>query len=131
MGFDFMFGTFFRIFPFLFFAVFILIFPVFVGIAIKALSTWNKNNHSPILTVDAKIVAKRMQLHHSHHSSGIDHSMTGSSYTTYYITFQFESGDRLELSLSADEYGILVEGDEGKLTFQGTRYKEFKRYIEP
>lgn len=50
-----------------------------------------------------------------------------SSSTTYYVTFQVESGDRMELHVSGIEYGMLVEGDYGKLTFQGTRYLEFVR----
>ena len=43
------------------------------------------------------------------------------------VTFEFESGDRLELHVASNEYGYLVEGDMGKLTFQGTRYKNFER----
>jgi hypothetical protein len=50
-----------------------------------------------------------------------------SSSTKYYVTFEFESGDRLELHVASNEYGYLVEGDMGKLTFQGTRYKNFER----
>jgi len=38
-----------------------------------------------------------------------------------------ESGDRFELQLQGQEYGLLVEGDRGKLTFQGTRFLEFQR----
>ena len=44
-----------------------------------------------------------------------------------YVTFQVESGDRMELAVSGREYGMLAEGDIGKLTFQGTRYLAFKR----
>ena len=47
--------------------------------------------------------------------------------TTYYITFQVESGDRMELCIPSNEYGYLVEGDRGRLTFQGTRYLGFER----
>ena len=39
---------------------------------------------------------------------------------------QLESGDRMELALSGKEYGQLVEGDLGKLTFQGTRFLAFE-----
>ncbi|WP_412104691.1 MULTISPECIES: DUF2500 domain-containing protein [Viridibacillus] len=42
-------------------------------------------------------------------------------------TFEVQSGDRIELPVSGREYGILVEGDFGLLTFQGTRYKSFER----
>lgn len=45
----------------------------------------------------------------------------------YYVTFQFESGDRMEFQVYGSEYGMLAEGDEGKLTFQGTRYLSFER----
>ena len=53
--------------------------------------------------------------------------------TSYYATFQVESGDRMELSVTGTEYGLLAEGDRGKLTFQGTRYLGFERLgnVEP
>lgn len=47
--------------------------------------------------------------------------------TRYYVTFQVESGDRMEFSVTGLEYGMLAEGDIGKLTFQGTRYLSFER----
>ena len=47
--------------------------------------------------------------------------------STYYVTFQVESGDRMELRVSGPEYGMLIEGDHGTLTFQGTRYLGFER----
>ncbi|NDI33636.1 DUF2500 domain-containing protein [Chengkuizengella sediminis] len=31
----------------------------------------------------------------------------------------------MELKMSGEQFGILVEGDLGKLTFQGSRYKGF------
>ncbi|MFC0273910.1 DUF2500 family protein [Metabacillus herbersteinensis] len=40
-----------------------------------------------------------------------------------------ESEDnRIELQVKADVSGVVVEGDEGELTYQGTRFKEFKRF---
>lgn len=49
------------------------------------------------------------------------------SSTRYYVTFQVDSGDRMELPMTGSEYGMLAEGDVGKLTFQGTRYLSFER----
>ncbi len=43
------------------------------------------------------------------------------------MTFQVESGDRMEFSVTGSEYGMLAEGDTGKLSFQGTRYLSFER----
>ena len=33
----------------------------------------------------------------------------------------------MELSMTGNEYGLLAEGDTGKLSFQGTRYLGFER----
>ena len=33
----------------------------------------------------------------------------------------------MELLIPREEYGMLVEGDQGSLTFQGTRYLGFQR----
>ena len=118
MGFD-MFGIMFTI-------VFVLVIGTFIVTAVKGIGQWNKNNHSPRLTVPATVVSKRTNVtrhdhggangHHHHHTS-----------TTYYVTFQVESGDRMELHVAGHEYGLLVEGDSGRLTFQGTRYLGFER----
>ena len=53
--------------------------------------------------------------------------MMHSSTTYYYITFEVNSGDRMEFSVTGEQYGMLAEGDYGTLTFQGTRYKCFLR----
>ena len=87
---------------------------------------WNKNNHSPKLSVPAKVVSRRTAVshHHHHQRNGMHHTHTA---TSYYATFQVESGDRIEFLVSGTEYGMLAEGDSGKLTFQGTRYLNFQR----
>lgn len=95
----------------------VVILVMFVVVFVKAISQWNKNNHAPRLTVEAKIVGKRAS--HRHHDSG--------SSTRYYVTFEVESGDRMELHVMGTEYGLLVEGDKGNLSFQGTRYLGFER----
>lgn len=106
--------------------IFVFIIGVFIFTFIKGISQWDKNNHSPVLTVDAKIVAKRMDVSHHHHNTG-DGAMYTSTSTDYYVTFQVESGDRLEFCVSGYDYGIMAEGDAGRLTFQGTRFKGFER----
>ena len=40
---------------------------------------------------------------------------------------EIESGDRVELHAAGSEYGLLIEGDKGKLSFQGTRFLGFER----
>ena len=47
--------------------------------------------------------------------------------TSYFVTFQFDSGDRMEFLINEQNFGYLVESDRGMLTFQGTRYLGFER----
>ena len=104
----------------------LMFFVLFGVIVFRLFSQWNKNNHSPRLTVEATVVAKRQHTTHHHHS-GVDDFHHISSDTTYYATFQFESGDRLELVIPYSQFGYLVEGDRGRLSFQGTRFLGFER----
>ncbi len=117
---------FFELFDIIFLLVFILIIGVFLFVIIKGITTWNQNNHSPRLTVPATVVTKRGDVSHHNHSD-VNGMGTSTSSTTYYVTFQVESGDRMEFHVSGSEYGMLVEGDQGKLSFQGTRYLGFER----
>ena len=93
----------------------------------KGLKQWNHNNHSPRLTVEAKVVTKRT----SYRKNGGRDNHMSPGYTTYYVTFEVKSGDRMELSVQGHEYGMLVEGDFGELSFQGTRYLGFERRVKP
>lgn len=111
-------------FEIMFFLMFSLVIGMFILTVIRGISQWNKNNHSPRLTVEATVVAKREEVTYHQHNTG-NHTMHLS--TWYYVTFQVESGDRMELGVGGYEYGMLVEGDLGRLTFQGTRYISFER----
>lgn len=106
--------------------VFIIVIGTFVMTAVKGLTEWNNNNNSPRLSVNATVVSKRADVsyHRHHHANGHNHTTRS---TTYYVTFQVDSMDRMELKVSGNEYGMLVEGDCGVLTFQGTRYLGFER----
>lgn len=119
------------LFSLLFPLVFLLALGTILFTLVGNLRTWNKNNHSPRLTVQAAVVAKRTQVSRHRNANAGDatgaHGYTTSSVTTYYVTFQVESGDRMELQVGGAEYGMLVEGDTGKLNFQGTRYLSFQR----
>ena len=99
--------------------MFVLVFGIIIVTMVRGIGEWNKNNQSPKLTVPATVVAKRSDV-----DRGIE---TMHTFTSYYVTFQVESGDRMEFEVSDMEYGMLAEGDSGELTFQGTRYLNFQR----
>ncbi len=119
-------GFVFVLFRIMFILAFVLVIGMFLVFAVKGIAQWNQNNHSPRLTVPAVIVAKRTNVTRHHHSGAGGHHHHHTS-TSYYVTFQFGGGDRMELLVSGSEYGMLVEGDQGDLSFQGTRYLGFER----
>ena len=116
----------------LFESLFPIFFLLFFGVAIYMIVSTlaararenRRNDASPRLTVPATVVSKRTNVSHHHTGSAAGQYHTS---TTYYATFQVESGDRMELQLAGNEYGLLVEGDKGKLSFQGTRFLGFER----
>jgi hypothetical protein len=95
-------------------AVAAILTPVVIG-----LIRWNRNNKAPQVTSPAVVVTKRQET-----SGG---SRNTSVSTQYFVTFEIQGGDRLEIPMHGEEFGTLVEGDRGRLTYQGTRYKGFAR----
>lgn len=120
-------GIMFTIVPIIIGIGFVFVFGTIIIRAIQGGKQWKSNNESPVLIVDATVVSKRADVRHYNHNSGENNMHHSRSSTTYYVTFQVESGDRMEFTVHDTEYGMLVEGDVGKLTFQGTRYKGFER----
>jgi 5-bromo-4-chloroindolyl phosphate hydrolysis protein len=120
-------GGFFGGMPPIFMIFFMVMFGFFIYAMISSISRYSKNASSPILTTKAKVIAKRTHVsnhnhmnneHHHHHST-----------TRYYTTFETEAGQRMELTLSGEEYGLLAEGDEGTLIYQGEWFKQFDRIV--
>ena len=125
MGFGFGFDLMTTVFPLLFLIVFIFILSTIIGSFVSRAKRERKNDASPRVTAGARVVSKRMQVGQNRRSN--DDMMHSYTYSKYFVTFEFDSGDRLELPVDGSDYGLLVEGDRGKLTFQGTRYLGFQR----
>ncbi|MGD6778147.1 DUF2500 domain-containing protein [Sutcliffiella horikoshii] len=116
--------------------------PIFIGIifvivigsilisVFKGIGQWQKNEQSPKLSVPAVVTSKRIDVtkrSNMHHHNDNHHHHSSSTHTKYFVTFEFESGVRSEFHVSGKEYGLLSEGDNGVLSFQGTRYLGFER----
>lgn len=95
--------------------MFLLVFGIIIGSIVQNFKKQRKNDASPRITSTVTLVTKRTKVWGDH------------SHTDYYATFQFDSGDRLELEVPDNQFGYLVEGDKGELTFQGTRFLDFQR----
>ncbi len=109
----------FRIFPYLFVAMFVLVFGIIFYIGIRALLGSAHDRRQPQVPVPARVVGRRTQVWGGGHNAPAS--------TRQYVTFEFTNTQRLELSVPASEAGYLVEGDTGVLTFQGGRFISFVR----
>ncbi|MCR2822715.1 DUF2500 domain-containing protein [Lederbergia panacisoli] len=108
--------------------IFFVIITMIIISIVKGISQWQKNEQSPRLSVPALVKTKRAKVSRHNHMNGNDFHPHHTN-TSYFVTFEFESGDRSELKVSGKEYGLLAEGDIGILTFQGTRYLGFERNL--
>ncbi|MFR6349033.1 MAG: DUF2500 domain-containing protein [Enterocloster aldenensis] len=108
----------------------VIVIGMFIVVAVKGIGQWNKNNQSPRLTVPASVTAKRTNVSRHQHANAGDvtgaHGFHSTSTTSYYVTFQVESGDRMELSVTGGNMGCFQRAT-GRLSFQGTRYLGFER----
>ncbi|MCD8027251.1 MAG: DUF2500 domain-containing protein [Erysipelotrichaceae bacterium] len=113
------------LFGIIFILIFFIVISMFIYNIFNGINTLHTNNHSPRLTVEATVVSKRTQT--DFHHQNMNNTGTFSSTTYYYVTFEVSSEDRIEFCVKGAEYGMLVEGDKGNLTFQGIRYLGFER----
>lgn len=126
MGFSPFGNIWFSVIPAFVIGFFIVIFLIIIVRSIRGAKQWKQNNESPVLTVNATVKTKRANTRHHHNNTSVN-DMHHTSSTTYFATFEVDSGDRMEFNIRDTEYGMLAENDKGKLTFQGTRYLGFER----
>ncbi len=115
-------------FNFMFTLVPILIAIVFVVVIISLIVRgvrYTKNASSPRDSRYARVVSKRMDVRS--HSHNMNDSMHNSSRTYYYITLEFDNGQRQEYLDVKNLYGLVVEGDVGYAAIQGDWIVAFER----
>ncbi|RYG26585.1 DUF2500 domain-containing protein [bacterium] len=124
-------GPMFTITPIFIGVVFVIVIGSIIVAAVKGISEWSYNNDQPVLTTGARVVSKRTDVRSRGSMHGSDDSFhrRHRTFTDYYVTFEFGSGERREVEVDGQEYGMLVEGDHGDFTYQGTRYKGFVRRV--
>lgn len=106
-----------------FIVIFILAF-IFIIINIFTAPRLPKiDRNAPIDTIKAKVIAKRTDVSGSHfHDDNLNMINTH-----YYVTFELYNKERKEFIVDSNNYGLLIEGDEGMLTYQGIIFKSFDR----
>ena len=114
--------------PGFFILITVVILGMIVYLTLKGMQEKKANDAAPIVTVDAKVKAKRIAVHHSAHQQSMNGVplMAKSHHTTYYATFALEGDQRLELQVSEGQFQQLTEGERGKLTYQRKRFHRFQ-----
>lgn len=84
------------------------------------------DDNSQVEISTARMVTKQAQI-----SGYMFPNIPSSAITSYCCTFEFPNGAQREFLVAPDEFDLLVEGDEGQVTFQGSRYKGFQREGAP
>ena len=114
--------------PGFFILITVVILGMIVYLTLKGRQEKKANDAAPIVTVDAKVKAKRIAVHHSAHQQSMNGVplMAKSHHTTYYATFALEGDQRLELQVSEGQFQRLTEGERGKLTYQRKRFHRFE-----
>ena len=108
-------------FPIFFGIIFIAIISIIILTIVSNIKQYAANKSKPVETLPARIIAKRP---HTWGGTG-----DTSAHTSYYMTFEIENGERLEMPVNDHLYGMNVEGDTGMLTHQGTQMISFQREI--
>lgn len=79
-----------------------------------------KEGRKAIYNMDATVKGKRTLVE-------ADPEHPGASRTRYFLTFHKRDGNRVELEVPGEDYGLAAEGDEGVLVWQGNEFIVFKR----
>ncbi|MWV42959.1 DUF2500 family protein [Paenibacillus sp. HJL G12] len=101
-------------------------FIVMIVILILNGARYFKNARSPRTSTYVRIISKRMDTrHHTGGANGNVHS----SRTYYYITLEFDNGERQEYLDVKRLYGLVAEGDTGYAAIQGEWIVAFEREV--
>lgn len=79
-----------------------------------------KQGVKPVYNMEAVVKGKRTLVE-------ADPENPGASRTLYFVTFHKRDGNRVELQVPGQDYGLAAEGDEGILVWQGDEFIVFKR----
>lgn len=107
---------------------FIILFAAIIVLSLVIIiAHWIKDRRSPRIAVQATISDKRIQKDYVSRQRNAAPGMHSHRMLTYYVTFDLETCEHIELRVSKLKYAELKKGSSGKLTYQGTRYIGFER----
>ena len=79
-----------------------------------------RQGRKPVYNMAAEVKGKRTLVE-------ADPEHPGASRTRYFLTFHKRDGNRVEMEVPGEDYGLAAEGDEGILVWEGDEFVVFKR----
>lgn len=79
-----------------------------------------REGRKPIYNIQAQVKGKRTLVEADPENPAV-------SRTRYFLTFHKRDGNRVEMEVPGEDYGLAAEGDEGILVWQGDAFVVFKR----
>jgi hypothetical protein len=122
------FGLPFTLIPIFIGGIFLLVFGAIAFAITSSIAQWMSDNAAPVETFEARVIAKRTKATQNQSGDANTHSVSRWTSYSYFVTFEYSNGQRKEFGIKESEFGVLIEGDRGTLTFQGSRYKGFARH---
>ena len=103
------------------FGVEILFFIIFALVIFKWITTYIKNENSPIISTKAQLIKKKRDRHIHTDANGIMRSNE-----TLILVFQLDTGSEIKFTVGGRIFRNVSEYQWGTLTFQGTRFLKFQ-----
>jgi hypothetical protein len=82
-----------------------------------------RNNALPILTSSATLISKRKDI--IAQPPGINPKNQIAPSTTFFASFRLPDSQTVEVQVDNVQFAALTEGEQGRLTYQGTRFLGF------
>ncbi|WP_027632396.1 DUF2500 domain-containing protein [Clostridium hydrogeniformans] len=98
-----------------------LFFIILVLIIVKGITTYIKNENSPIVSTKAPLIKKKRDRHTHTDVNGV---MTTNE--TLILVFQLDTGSEVSFNVGGRIFRNISEYQWGILTFQGTRFLKFQ-----
>jgi hypothetical protein len=99
----------------------ILFFIIFAFIVFKGISTYIKNENSPVISTKAQLIKKKRDMYTNTDANGIM-----STNETLILVFELDTGSELRFTVGGRIFRSIPEYEWGRLTFQGTRFLKFE-----
>lgn len=99
-----------------------IIFFIFIAfIVITGVSTYIKNENSPVISTKAQLIKKHRDIHTQTDANGV---MMNNE--TLILIFRLDTGSELKFTVGGRVFRNAPEYEWGTLTFQGTRFLKFE-----